>query len=134
VQRRTASRLSLEIPVSFSLFASPESEELTVEVFDSKSQSISVDGMSLETEAALKEGDRLQLTLNLPSSDKVIVTAEVIRTEPVKGDGKNLILAGVRFLEVRLQNQIKLLEFLIGEAKKLLLLYSPIDFNDDNQE
>ena len=131
VQRRTAARLSLEIPVSFSLFASPESEELTEEVFESKSQSISVVGMSFETEAALKEGDRLQLTLNLPSSDKVIVRAEVIRTEPVNGKGK---LAGVRFLEVSLQNQIRLLECLMDEAKELLLLYSPIDVSDENQE
>ena len=65
------------------------------------------------------------------SSDKVIVRAEVIRTEPVKGKGK---LAGVRFLEVSLQNQIELLESLIDEAKKLLLLYSPMDFSDENQE
>ena len=131
MQRRTASRLEVEIPVSFSLFASPESEELTEEVFEAKSQSLSVAGMSFETEAALKEGDRLQLTLNLPSSDKVIVRAEVMRTQPVKGKGK---LAGVRFLEMKFQNQIKLLESLIEEAKKLLLLYSPLDFNDDNQE
>jgi hypothetical protein len=126
--------LEVEIPVSFSLFASPESEELTGEVFGSKSQSISVAGMRFETEAALKEGDRLQLTLNLPSSEKVILTAEVMRTPPGKGEGKNLTLAGVRFLEISLPNQIKLLESLIDEAKKLLLLYSPMDFNDDDQE
>ena len=73
--------------------------------------------MRFETEAALKKGDRLRLTLKLPSSDKVIASAEVVRTQPVKGDGKDLTAAGVKFLGMKLEDQIKLLEFLIDEAK-----------------
>lgn len=117
LRRRAAPRVRSAIPVSFSAFAPSEREAVLDEVFRSQSQDISTTGMRFETEAALKKGDRLRLTLKLPSSDQVIASAEVVRTQPVKGDGKDLTAAGVKFLEMKLEDQIKLLEFLIDEAK-----------------
>ena len=117
LRRRAAPRVRSAIPVSFSAFASSESEEALDEVFHSQSKDISTTGMRFETEAALKKGDRLRLTLKLPSSDKVIASAEVVRTQPVKGDGKDLTAAGVKFLEMKLQDQIGLLEFLVDAAQ-----------------
>ncbi|MEE8348973.1 MAG: PilZ domain-containing protein [Acidobacteriota bacterium] len=115
IQRRAAPRLRLVIPVSFSLFASPDSEEVSEEVFNARSHDISTGGVRLETEAQITTGDKVQLTLTLSESLIVTVIAKVMASQQAEVKGKTLTSAGVQFVEMELQDQIDLLQFLIED-------------------
>ena len=65
VQRRAAPRVRMVIPVSCTRFVSPESEEVSEDVFVAQSHDISTSGIRLETESQLTKGDKVQLALAL---------------------------------------------------------------------
>ncbi|MDA2933878.1 PilZ domain-containing protein [Acidobacteria bacterium AH-259-D05] len=114
VQRRGAPRVHSVMPVSFSAFDSPESQEVLEEVFDAQSRDISTGGMRIETEAQLKEEDKVLLKLALSRSATITVVAQVKRCQQVEVEGKTKALVGMKFVEMQLDDQIQLLQFLIG--------------------
>ena len=113
LQRRAVPRVLLPIPVSFSVFTSPDSEEIEEESFQTESQDVSTVGIRLETEASLKEGDKVWLRLRLSSSEAIRVIANVTRTEQIDAER---ILAGLQFVEIPLEDQMKLLKLLIQDV------------------
>ena len=111
LQRRAVPRVPLPIPVSFSVFA--DSEEVEEKSFQTESKDISTDGLRLETDAPLKEGDKVWLQLSLSSSETIRIVANVRRTRQIDG---GRISAGLQFVEMQLEDQMKLLKLLIQDT------------------
>lgn len=118
IQRRAAPRVRSVIPVSISLFVSPESDEISEEVFNARSHDISTGGIRLETEAQLTKGDKLQLRLSLSESTSVITLAKVMAAQQAEVQGKTMTSAGLQFIEMQLEGQITLLQFLIEHEEE----------------
>ena len=112
LQRRAVPRVPLPIPVSFSVFA--DSEEVEEKSFQTESKDISTDGLRLETDAPLKEGDKVWLQLSLSSSETIRIVANVRRTRQIDG---GRISAGMQFVEMQLEDQMKLLKLLIQDVR-----------------
>ncbi len=117
LQRRTAPRICVEVSLSFSILSAAESELVSDTVFDSQTHDISTGGLRFETSLPLKEEDQLQLKLLLSESQELGLTAKVVWSRQVKREGKTMISVGARFVELHLDEQIKLLQYLIGEAE-----------------
>ncbi len=117
LQRRVAPRIYVEIPLSFSILGAAESELVSDTVFDSQTHDISTGGLRFETSLPLKEEDQLQLKILLSESQGIGVTAQVAWSKQVKREGKIMTSVGARFVELHLDEQIKLLQFFIGEAE-----------------
>jgi len=117
LQRRTAPRICVEVSLSFSILSAAESELVSDTVFDSQTHDISTGGLRFETSLPLKEEDQLQLKLLLSESQELGLTAKVAWSKQVKREGKTMISVGARFVELHLDEQIKLLQYLIGEAE-----------------
>lgn len=117
LQRREAPRVGVEIPLSFSILSAAENELVSNTVFDSQAHDISTGGLRFETSVSLKEEDQLQLKLLLSESQELGVTAKVVWSKQVKREGKTMISVGTRFVELHLDEQIKLLQYFIGEAE-----------------
>jgi predicted enzyme related to lactoylglutathione lyase len=118
VQRRAAPRVRSVLPVSLSLFVSPEGDEVSEEVFDAHSHDISTGGIRLETEVQLTKGDKLQLSLALSDSEVVTTHAKVMATQQAEVQGKTMTSAGLQFVEMQLEGQITLLQYLIEHEEE----------------
>jgi hypothetical protein len=107
----------VEVPFSFSILRAAESELVSETVFDTQTHDISTGGLRFETSLPLKEEDQLQLKLLLSESQELGVTAKVVWSKQVKREGKTMTSVGARFVELPLDEQIKLLQYFIGKEE-----------------
>ena len=121
LQRRGAPRVLAKLPLEFSRFKSPDSKEVLGESFRSQSEDISTGGVRFILKSADKapgQGDKLRIKLTLSPTERVTVTSKVITLRPTeKGEAEGSSV-GVQFVEVNLDDQITLLQFLIDEEEK----------------
>ena len=121
LKKRAIPRIQSEVPVSVSVLNATDDELVSAAPFDSKTHDISTAGLRFDTTLPLKKGDELALKLMLSPEQEITVNAKVMGTKKVKRSGEAVILVGTQFVEIQLDDQIKLLQFLIDaeESGKL---------------
>ena len=121
LKKRAIPRIQSEVPVSVSVLSATENQLVSAAPFDSKTHDISTAGLRFDTSFPLKKGDELELKLLLSPEQEITVNAKVMGTKKVKRDGEAVTLVGTQFVEIQLDDQIKLLQFLIDaeESGKL---------------
>ena len=112
-KKRAIPRIQSEVPVSVSVLSATDDELVSAAPFDSKTHDISTAGLRFDTTLPLKKGDELALKLMLSPEQEITVNAKVMGTKKVKRSGEAVILVGTQFVEIQLDDQIKLLQFLI---------------------
>jgi len=117
LKRRAIPRIQSEVPISVSVLTSANGEVTLGAAFDSKTHDISTGGLRFDTTLPLEKGDELQLKLQLAPSQEISLTAKVMGSKQVKMEGKAVTLVGTQFVDMHLDDQIKLLQFLIGEEE-----------------
>ena len=105
LQRRAALRIPMEIPLAFSTSAG--------EMVNSTTRDISTGGLRFESEVPLEVGDKTKVTLNLTATEEVSAGVKVITSFQIEQDGQTLVSVGTQFVELQLDDQIKILQFLI---------------------
>ena len=113
LKKRAIPRIQSEVPVSVSVLSATDDELVSAAPFDSKTHDISTAGLRFDTTLPLKKGDELALKLMLSPEQEITVNAKVMGTKKVKRSGEAVILVGTQFVEIQLDDQIKLLQFLI---------------------
>jgi len=113
LKKRAIPRIQSEVPVSVSVLSATNDELVSAAPFDSKTHDISTAGLRFDTTLPLKKGDELALKLMLSPEQEITVNAKVMGTKKVKRSGEAVILVGTQFVEIQLDDQIKLLQFLI---------------------
>ena len=113
LKKRAIPRIQSEVPVSVSVLSATDDELVSAAPFDSKTHDISTAGLRFDTILPLKKGDELALKLMLSPEQEITVNAKVMGTKKVKRSGEAVILVGTQFVEIQLDDQIKLLQFLI---------------------
>ena len=73
---------------------------------------ISVGGLAFETPLPLQVEDKLEIHLQLSSSQRVNVVGWVVRCEPAQDKEKDLCSVALMFLQLRAEEQSQLLKFL----------------------
>ena len=117
LKRRAIPRIQSEVPLSVSVLSAAENQLVSAAPFDSKTHDISTAGLRFDTSFPLKKGDELELKLLLSPEQGITVSAKVMGTKKVKRGGETVTLVGTQFVEMQLDDQIKLLQFLIGEEE-----------------
>ena len=113
LKKRAIPRIQSEVPVSVSVLSATDDELVSAAPFDSKTHDISTAGLRFDTTLPLKKGDELALKLMLSPEQEITVNAKVMGTKKVKRSGEAVMLVGTQFVEIQLDDQIKLLQFLI---------------------
>ena len=113
LKKRAIPRIQSEVPVSVSVLSATDDELVSAAPFDSKTHDISTAGLRFDTTLPLKKGDELAVKLMLSPEQEITVNAKVMGTKKVKRSGEAVILVGTQFVEIQLDDQIKLLQFLI---------------------
>ncbi len=113
LKKRAIPRIQSEVPVSVSVLSATDDGLVSAAPFDSKTHDISTAGLRFDTTLPLKKGDELALKLMLSPEQEITVNAKVMGTKKVKRSGEAVILVGTQFVEIQLDDQIKLLQFLI---------------------
>ena len=121
LKKRAIPRIQSEVPVSVSVLSATENQLVSAAPFDSKTHDISTAGLRFDTSFPLKKGDELELKLLLSPEQEITVNAKVMGTKKVKRGAEAVTLVGTQFVEIQLDDQIKLLQFLIDaeESGKL---------------
>ena len=117
LKKRAIPRIQSEVPVSVSVRSAVEGQLVSAEPFESKTHDISTAGLRFDTSFSLNEGDELELKLLLSPEQEITVSAKVMGTKKVKRGGEAVTLVGTQFVEIQLDDQIKLLQFLINEEE-----------------
>ncbi|MFB3068434.1 MAG: PilZ domain-containing protein, partial [Acidobacteriota bacterium] len=117
LKRRAIPRIQSKVPISVSVLSSANGEVTSGTAFDSKTHDISTGGLRFDTTLPLEKGDELQLKLQLATSLEITLTAKVMGSKRVKMEGEAVTLVGTQFVEMHLDDQIKLLQFLMGEEE-----------------
>jgi len=127
LKKRAIPRIQSEVPVSVSVLSAAENQLISAAPFDSKTHDISTAGLRFDTSLPLKKGDELKLKLLLSPEQEITVNAKVMGTKKVKRGGEAVTLVGTQFVEIQLDDQIKLLQFLIDaeESGKLAAQNAP---------
>ena len=113
LKKRAIPRIQSEVPVSVSVLSATDDELVSAAPFDSKTHDISTAGLRFDTTLPLKKGDELAVKLMLSPEQEITVNAKVMGTKKVKRSGEAVLLVGTQFVEIQLDDQIKLLQFLI---------------------
>jgi len=119
--KREFFRLKLSIPFTFSVIESKNPRVAANQVYTHQTQDLSGGGLRFETHLALHSGDRLQLSLHLPSMAPVKVNAEVVWSERIQTPEEELNIGGIKFLDIEEDEQDRIIGFLFRaqiEAKK----------------
>ena len=117
LKKRAIPRIRSEVPVSVSVLSAVESQLVSAEPFDSKTHDISTAGLRFDTSFPLNEEDELELKLLLSPEQEITVSAKVMGTKQVERGVEAVTLVGTQFVEIQLEDQIKLLQFLIDEEE-----------------
>ena len=105
LQRRGILRTPVEIPLSFS---TPSGE-----LAKSTTRDISVGGLRFESAVPFEVRDEIEVKLNLTATEEVSTSVQVITSSQIEQEGQTLISVGTQFVELQLDDQIKILQFLI---------------------
>ena len=112
LQRRRAFRVTLPIPLNFTVINAFKPELVGETVTGCQTQNISVSGLQFETQRCLEVGDRLDVNLLLSPSSQVSVVGWVVRSSPVRSNGRPVYSTAFKFLQLTNGDQSELMQFL----------------------
>ena len=112
LQRRRAFRVTQSILLNFTVIDASHAELIGEIITGCKTQNISVGGLSFETRMCLKVGDKLDVNLFLSGSSQVNVVGWVVRSSPVRRNGKPVYSTAFKFLQLNDNDQFDLMQFL----------------------
>jgi hypothetical protein len=114
MEKRAHSRFLVRIPVTYRLLDEKHKNKAVEKIGEESGQAHSMDsslgGMYIVSEKALKSGDHLKLTINLPEPGAHLT----LLTDVVWADGKG---AGLRFLAMK-EEEVKILETFLKKIQK----------------
>lgn len=118
-QRRKSYRVRVQVPLSGTVIDAGDTALIGAKLLDCKTNNISVAGLAFDTKLPLQVGDKLELNLELPSSEKLNAVGWVVRSDSVKRkEYKGTIIVrdinsiAVEFLQPEAKEQTQLLHFL----------------------
>lgn len=112
VQRRKSNRVRSAVPFSFTVIESAETGLINQQMRDAATRDISVGGLAFETPLPLQVEDKLEIHLQLSSSQRMNVVGWVVRCEPARDETKDLCSVALMFLQLTAEDQSQLLKFL----------------------
>ena len=119
--KREFFRLRLSIPFTFSVIESKDPRIATNQVYAHQTEDLSGGGLRFETHLSLHTGDRLQLSLHLPTMAPVKVDAEIVWSQQIQTPEEELNIGGIKFLDIDDEEQDRIIGFLFRaqiEARK----------------
>ncbi len=118
-QRRKSYRVRVQVSLSGTVIDAGDSELIGTKVVDCKTKNVSVAGLAFDTKLPLQVGDKLELNLELPSSEKLNAVGWVVRSDPAKQKEyrgtmivRDIYSIAVEFLQPEPKEQSQLLHFL----------------------
>ena len=111
VQRRKSYRTGAPVRFSYTVIDAGQPELIGERVTDVVTRNLSVGGLTFETSSLLAVGDILEMTLGLLSAP-VTAVGWVVRAKVVTEVGESLNLMALEFLQMEVEEQRQLLEFL----------------------
>ncbi len=118
-QRRKSYRVRVQVSLSGTVIDADDSELIGTKVVDCKTKNVSVAGLAFDTKLPLQVGDKLELNLELPSSEKLNAVGWVVRSDPAKQKEyrgtmivRDIYSIAVEFLQPEPKEQSQLLHFL----------------------
>ncbi len=120
-QRRSYVRVDVRIPVEILYFMR---DGYPVTAYTVSTVNLSAGGVRLETPGGYPAGSKLRLALRLPQNpeiEEVMVTAEVVRSEPVNLDDENILMyeTALRFVKIPQIYMKKILKFVYKQQELL---------------
>lgn len=118
--KRELFRLRLQIPFSFSILDSTNPKVARNQVYTYHSHDISASGLGFETHLPLRKGDKLSLSLLLPSTESVKVDAEVMWSQ----QHEEVWVGGLTFSGIDNDEQDRIVAYMFRaqiEARKKLV-------------
>lgn len=112
LQRRAAPRIRIQLPLSYRVETAKQTDLMTGDTLDSHTLDLSVGGLRFETPISLQKGDQVQVNLTLPTGE-VSTLAQVVSADRINWEGQELSSVGGQFVDLKLDDQIKILQFLI---------------------
>ena len=109
IERRQSFRVHSEIHLSFSVVSAAQSQLVTENILNSKTQNISDSGLAFRTDLPLEVGDELQVSLDLISSQPARTGAWVVRSQL---DDLEQYSIGLEFLELNRETRNQFQRFL----------------------
>ena len=116
LQRRSSPRVRTQVPFTLSVIEGPKnslahSQSIPYHTFD-----VSIGGIRFETNLPLEKGNQIRLVLSPPDLEEIRVDLDVVTTEPVDRGGEAVHSVGATFVALELEDQIKILQFLIDST------------------
>ena len=119
LERRTGPRVPMETPFTFSILAGGPDDVDANQVFEAKTINVGSGGVKFDTSVPLEDGAELELELWLSPGNAVKVPTKIVSTSETDREGRVLKSFGAKFLGILLEDQVRLLEFLIQNADEI---------------
>ena len=117
LEARQHPRTRLKASFAFSVLRGPTMHTPQDHLFPSKTSDICVGGLRFETAVPLQAGHQLQVHFPVSNSEKVGAALKVVSTRRFAQEGDTVNSVGAQFLGLPLEDQIKILEFLIDSEE-----------------
>ena len=114
--RRTSPRVRTQAPFTLSVVDAPQNSLSLPQSISCHTIDLGVGGMKFETNLPLEQGSQVEFKLSLPGLE-IPVGLEVVTAEQEERGGETVHSVGARFVELALEDQMKLLQFLIDSSE-----------------
>ncbi|MEE8349143.1 MAG: VOC family protein [Acidobacteriota bacterium] len=128
LSRRSSPRVQTQAPFTLSTLDTSQASTLPAQAIAYQMFDLGIGGMRFETDLPLEKGNQLSLELSLPERKDIQVTLEVVTVEQVDREGKTVNSVGTTFVALKLEDQIKILQFLVDSSDK------PMAASEEQQE
>ena len=114
LQRRTSPRVQTRLPITLSVVDAPQVSPSISQSISSHALDLGVGGMRFETDLPLEKGNQVRLMFSLPGLEEIQVDMRIATSNPVERAGERVNSVGATFVALELEDQIKILQFLIA--------------------
>lgn len=118
IQRRSAPRVRVSLPFSFKVLDASYNRIISDQLHKSKTMDISLTGLRFDTNLPFKEGDQLEVAIQVARGEAVSLRSTVSSISRSDGKGRSPFVVGVEFFDLSAEERRKLSEFLSAAPKK----------------
>ena len=128
LQRRTQFRLQFPVPLALTVIDASDPDLRGAHISNCQTHDLSVGGLLFESDRPLEAGDKIEITLFLPtsevsdthpegSSQTVNAVGWVVRSRPTAESGEPRWAVAIQFLQLEDRHQLDLLAFLAEQTR-----------------
>ena len=118
MQRRQSHRVPSHFPFTYSVVDAAHIKLVSGNVHDARSHDVSAGGLRFTTELPIKQGDELEIRLDLAPKGSLVIAARVVVSDRMETDETEVNSVGVEFVRLQPEDRNRLVQAVVDALEE----------------